>query len=347
MDHYDLQDQRREIKHKGRNVVWSIAMDKCLIEALAIQAKNGNKFDKCFNENAYTAACVAVNSRFNLNLNNQKVVNRLKTIKKRYKAMKDMLSQDGFRWNPNTKMIECDSEDLWKRYIAVSTFCILFPYIFPLSSIYILMLLDMHHLFVKVLLITYKYIEQAHPDARGFRGKQIEMYDELKIVCGNYQAPSRWAKMKDRSQPTRYKNFEEDSASYLSPSSDDLSDTDGTESYTGPPEYLQDVSQDPPIMEEPVRQHPKRPRGSDSLQEAMLAVASSIRRLADAMEQSKTTINTTELLQAVMEIDGLEEAKQMYAFEYLNADPIKARAFMTYNVRMRKTYLFRQFWWWK
>ncbi|KAK6228545.1 hypothetical protein QUC31_006055 [Theobroma cacao] len=304
MDHYDLQAQRREMKHKGRNVVWSIAMDKCLIEALAIQAKNGNKIDKCFNENAYTAACIAVNSRFNLNLNNQKVVNRLKTIKKRYKVMRDMLSQDGFRWNPNSKMIECDSEDLWKRYIA------------------------------------------AHSDARGFRGKQIEMYDELKIVCGNYQAPSRWAKMKDGSHPTGYKNFEEDSASFLSPSSDDLSDTDGTESYTGQPEYLQDGSQDPPVME-PLRQLPKRPRGSDSLQEAMLAVASSIRRLADAMERSKTPINPSELLEAVMEVDGLEEAKQMYAFEYLNADPIKARAFMTYNVRMRKTYLFRQFWWWK
>jgi len=48
-----------------------------------------------------------------------------------------------------------------------------------------------------------------------------------------------------------------------------------------------------------------------------------------------------------MEIDGLEEAKQMYAFEYLNADPVKARAFLTYNARMRKIYLFRQFWWWK
>ena len=172
------------------------------------------------------------------------------------------------------------------------------------------------------------------------------MYDELKIVCGNYQAPSRWAKMKDGSLPTGYKNFEEDSASFLSPSSDDLSDTDGTESYTGAPEYLQEGSQDPPLME-PLRQLPKRPRGSDALQEAMLAVASSIRRLADAMERSKTTINTSELLEAIMEIDGLEEAKQMYAFEYLNADPIKARAFMTYNVRMRKTYLFRQFWWWK
>jgi hypothetical protein len=61
-----------------------------------------------------------VNSHFNLNLNNQKVVNRLKTIKKRYKIIKDMLSQDGFRWNPNSKMVECDNDDLWKRYIAVS-----------------------------------------------------------------------------------------------------------------------------------------------------------------------------------------------------------------------------------
>lgn len=118
MEHYDYQP-KKEMKHKGRNVVWSIAMDKCLIEALAVQARIGNKIDKCFNENAYTAACIAVNSRFNLNLNNQKVVNRLKTIKKRYKVMRDMLSQDGFRWNPNTKMIECDNDDLWKRYLTV------------------------------------------------------------------------------------------------------------------------------------------------------------------------------------------------------------------------------------
>ncbi|KAK8579767.1 hypothetical protein V6N13_142942 [Hibiscus sabdariffa] len=304
MNHHDLQAQRREMKHKGRNVVWSIAMDKCLIEALAIQAKSGNKFDKCFNENAYTAACIAVNTHFNLNLNNQKVVNRLKTIKKRYKVMRDMLSQDGFWWNPNTKMIECGSEDLWKRYIAV------------------------------------------HPDAKGFRGKQIEMYDELKIVCGNYQAPSHWAKMKDGSHPTAYKNFEEDSASFASPSSDDASDTDGTESYSGQPEYLQEGSQDPPVIEPP-RQLPKRHRDAGALEEAMLAVASSVQRLADAMDQSKTTINPSELLQAVMEINGLEEAKQMYAFEYLNADPMKARAFLAYNVRMRKAYLFRQFWWWK
>ncbi|KAL6989763.1 hypothetical protein U1Q18_015514 [Sarracenia purpurea var. burkii] len=310
IDQNGLQGQRREMKHKGKNVVWSIAMDKCLIEALAIQARNGNKIEKCFNENAYTAACVAVNSRFNLSLNNQKVVNRLKTIKKRYKIMRDMLSQDGFIWNPNTKKIDCD-DDLWKRYIA------------------------------------------AHPDARGFRGKQIEMYDELKIVCGNYQAPSRWARMTgdmNGSRQTEFKNYEEDSASFLSPSSEDVSDTDGTEteSSSRQTEYAQMPAGSPEVpFVQPLRQGPKRPRGSQALQDAMLAVASSIRHLADAFEQSKNTIDAPQLLQAVMEIDGLEEAKQMYAFEYLNADPIKARAFMTYNARMRKIYLFRQFWWWK
>ncbi|XP_010540195.1 PREDICTED: uncharacterized protein LOC104814049 [Tarenaya hassleriana] len=304
MEQYGLQGQRRQVKHKGRNVVWSIAMDKCLIEALAVQAKNGNKIDKCFNENAYTAACFAVNTRFNLNLNNQKVINRLKTIKKRYKVMKDILSQDGFWWNPNTKMIECESDELWKRYISV------------------------------------------HPDAKAFRGKQIEMYDELRIVCGNYQAPSRWARMKDGNHINDMKNFDDDSVSLPLPSSEDASDTDGTESYTGSEEYMHENGQDP-LPPHPTRQPLKRPRSSDAFQEAMLAVASSIRRLADAMDQTRASINASELLEAVMEIDGLDEAKQMYAFEYLNADPIKARAFLAYNPRMRKVYLFRQFWWWK
>ncbi|CAA7038373.1 unnamed protein product [Microthlaspi erraticum] len=289
------------MKHKGRNVVWSVGMDKCLIEALAVQAKNGNKIDKCFNEQAYTAACVAVNARFNRNLNNQKVINRLKTIKKRYKVMKDILSRDGFWWNSTTKTIDCDSDELWKRYIAV------------------------------------------HPDAKAFKGKQIEMYEELRIVCGdNKQAPARFNKVKTESD-----HHLNDSFSFPLPSSEDHSDTDGTESYTGPDEYLHEESPPPPPTN-PLRQPPiKRPRSSDPFQEAMLEIASSIRRLADAVDQSKTLINTEELLEAVMEIDGLEEAKQMYAFEYLNGDPVKARAFMAYNRRMRKLFLFRQFWWWK
>ncbi|CAN7123876.1 unnamed protein product [Brassica rapa subsp. narinosa] len=301
MDQYGLPIQRREMKHKGRNVVWSVGMDKCLIEALAFQAQNGNKVDKCFNENAYSAACLAVNTRFNLNLNSQKVINRLKTIKKRYRVMKDILSRDGFWWNATTKMIDCESDELWKRYIAV------------------------------------------HPDAKAFKGKQIEMYEELRIVCGDHhQAPGRYAKVKAESNHhlNDFKHFEEGSVSFPLPSSEDNnSDTDGTESYAGggggDDEYLHEEPQDLPPRN-PLKQPLKRPRNSDPFQEAMLAVASSIRRLADAVEGSKSLINTEELLEAVMEIDGLEEAKQMYAFEYLNGDPVKARAFMAYNKLLEK-----------
>ncbi|CAI0421223.1 unnamed protein product [Linum tenue] len=211
-------------------------------------------------------------------------------------------------------MIDCESEELWKRYIA------------------------------------------AHPDARGIKGKQIDMYEELQVVCGNYQVPSSWAKTRDGHYHTR--SFEEDSASFVSPSTEDASDTDGTNSYTVPEEEEEEFMQDgrhqepflpprPPIIQPVKQQLPKRPSSREALQEAMLAIASSIRRLADAVEQSKTPLDSSELLKAVMEIDGLEEGKQMYAFEYLNADPIKARAFMTYNVRMRKVFLFRQFWWWR
>ncbi|XP_061372490.1 L10-interacting MYB domain-containing protein-like [Gastrolobium bilobum] len=302
MEHCDPQVHRRDMKNKGRNVVWSIAMDKCLIEALVVQAKNGNRIDKCFSENAYVAVCVAVNTRFNLNLNNQKIINRLKTLKKRYKVIKDVLSQDGFWWNPNTKMIECDRDELWKRYVS------------------------------------------THPDAKGFREKQIDMYDQLKVVCGNDQAPGRWAKMKGDKNQVDMKNCEDESASFASPSSENMSETDGTESYSVPPEYGQ--IPEPPAVQ-PLRQLPKRPCSSDALQDALMTVASSIQRLADSMEHSKCTIDAAELFQAVMEIDGLEEGKQMYAFEYLNADPVKARAFLTYNSRMRKIYLFKQFWWWR
>lgn len=177
------------------------------------------------------------------------------------------------------------------------------------------------------------------------------MYEELRTVCGDYQTPGKYNKVKKESSHhlNDIKRFEEDSVSFpLAASSEEHSDTDGTESYAGASEYMHEESQDlPPPPRDPLRRPFKRSRNSDPFQEAMLALASSIRRLADAVDQSKTLINTEELLEAVMEIDGLEEAKQMYAFEYLNSDPVKARAFMAYNNRMRKMFLLRQFWWWK
>ncbi|XP_022956602.1 uncharacterized protein LOC111458288 [Cucurbita moschata] len=70
MGSYDLLGKRRDVKHKGRNVVWSVAIDMCLIEVLAMQARNGNIMNRCFN----------VNSLLKFKLNNQKVINNQKLL---------------------------------------------------------------------------------------------------------------------------------------------------------------------------------------------------------------------------------------------------------------------------
>lgn len=83
------------------------------------------------------------------------------------------------------------------------------------------------------------------------------MYDELKIVCGNYQAPSHWAKMKSGTQLMDMKNCDNESASFVSPNSEDMSGTDGTESYTATPELGQmlDGFQEPPVPQMLFRKH--------------------------------------------------------------------------------------------
>ncbi|KAJ8529389.1 hypothetical protein K7X08_036224 [Anisodus acutangulus] len=196
--------------------------------------------------------------------------------------------------------------------------------------------------------------KHAHPDARAFRGKQIAMYEEMKIVCGNYLAPNRLAIMsgKVNGNPVVECKYEQESASYLSASSEHMNDSDGTETQSSAkvPVYTEMLANNEDDYEpeaQPEGQAAKQTRSSDTLQDAMLAIASSIRHLADTIEQIKYTIDTPAILQAVMEIEGLEESKQMCAFEFLNEDPVKARAFMAYNRRLRRIYLYRLFGWWR
>ncbi|KAF5949095.1 hypothetical protein HYC85_015052 [Camellia sinensis] len=137
-------------KKRGKNIVWSKEMDKCLTLELVHQANEGYKVDKGFKDQAYIAACSSLNSSFNLSLSREHCVNHLKTIKKKYRLVHEMLSKSGFSWNPMTKIVEC-SDQVWTTYVA------------------------------------------ANPDAKGLRGKKIEMLDELSIVCGNDQATGEWA----------------------------------------------------------------------------------------------------------------------------------------------------------
>lgn len=105
---------------KKKNTMWTQEMDKCLIEALVLQCNEGNKIDKGFKEVAYTAAANILNATFNLRLNKDNVINRMKTIKRDYRVIETMLGQSGFAFNYTTKKVEC-SDTVWETYVKVTS----------------------------------------------------------------------------------------------------------------------------------------------------------------------------------------------------------------------------------
>ncbi|CAK7330715.1 unnamed protein product [Dovyalis caffra] len=126
-------------KEKCKYMAWTSEMDRCLAKTLADQIKSGNHKTV-----AYGAAFTAINEKFGLVLGREHVRNRLKTWKKQFGILKEMLNHKGFVWDEEQKMIVAD-DSVWNEYSKV------------------------------------------HPDARYFRARFIENYDELCVVIGNDQ----------------------------------------------------------------------------------------------------------------------------------------------------------------
>ncbi|XP_010247462.1 PREDICTED: uncharacterized protein LOC104590478 [Nelumbo nucifera] len=146
MDPNVSQIRNGNTNEKGKNVMWRNEMDRCLTKTLAEQVKKGNKIDKNLTSSAYTAAVSALNKNFGLDLTKEHIRNRLKTLKKQYGILKDLLSQNGFEWDEKRKMVIAN-DSVWNDYIKV------------------------------------------HPDARAFRARFIEYYNELCIILGNDYVP--------------------------------------------------------------------------------------------------------------------------------------------------------------
>lgn len=104
-----------------RNVRWTNEMDHCLCKILVEQVKlgNKNKADNKLKPAAYVAAVIALNEKFHLDLSKGHVKNRLKTWKKLYGTLKELLSQSDFKWDTRRKMVIAD-EFVWNYHITVN-----------------------------------------------------------------------------------------------------------------------------------------------------------------------------------------------------------------------------------
>ncbi|KAK7304875.1 hypothetical protein VNO77_42768 [Canavalia gladiata] len=140
-----FQTQSSNAKEKVKYMVWTSEMDKCLTEVLAEEVKKGNKVDNILKPAAFTGALKTLNEKYGMYVTKAHIKNRLKTWRKQFGVLKELLAHKEFMWNDTKKMVVADNS-VWNDYI------------------------------------------KAHPDARIFRAKCIENYDQLCAVLGNDHA---------------------------------------------------------------------------------------------------------------------------------------------------------------
>ena len=105
-------------KEKAKYMVWTNEMDKCLTKVLAEQVKKGNKVDNILTPAAFAGALKTLNEKYGLYLTKEHIKNRLKTWRKQFGVLKELLAHSGFMWNETKKMVVADNS-VWNDYIKV------------------------------------------------------------------------------------------------------------------------------------------------------------------------------------------------------------------------------------
>ena len=61
----------------------------------------------------------ALKKEINIEVNKNNVINCMKSIKRVYRDIEQMLSQSGFIFNSTTKKVEC-TDEVWETYVKVT-----------------------------------------------------------------------------------------------------------------------------------------------------------------------------------------------------------------------------------
>ena len=69
----------------------------------------------------YNAAIKNVRDKCNVEITKDNITSRCKTFDKHYEIISKILSQSGFGWDWDNNKLSMDSDDVWNRYVEVST----------------------------------------------------------------------------------------------------------------------------------------------------------------------------------------------------------------------------------
>ncbi|XP_062014132.1 uncharacterized protein LOC133730587 [Rosa rugosa] len=100
----------------GKYLHWNPEMDRSLADILRSERKSGHKSDGRWKTEAFTSVALKMSAKYNVNVTNDNVKNHLKGWKRTYGVVYDILSQSGFNWDSERKMLTVDDDNVWNDY---------------------------------------------------------------------------------------------------------------------------------------------------------------------------------------------------------------------------------------
>ncbi|KAK9085410.1 hypothetical protein Sjap_025821 [Stephania japonica] len=95
---------------------WDDKMDKILLEIILEEYGLGNGSNTSWKAEVYTRVCVELLKQLKLEVNPSNVKGRIKTFRTNYFLAKDVISQSGFGWDPDTQLATANVLT-WKDYL--------------------------------------------------------------------------------------------------------------------------------------------------------------------------------------------------------------------------------------
>ncbi|WJX38013.1 hypothetical protein P8452_25715 [Trifolium repens] len=327
MEVQDTNHQGTDITtEKVKSVTWTDEMDLCLTELLVKQVTLGNKLEKNFKTSAYIATVAVLNDRFNLNLTIENIKSRLRTWRKQYVLMKEMLSRGGFEWDEARKMVVA-TDSTWNEYIKKHR--------------------DARHLRDKRI-ENYNELGLVvgNEEASGNWLEDTEMFD-VNITPNFVENADADADADVNLTP----HFEEHDDVNLTPHFEEHAETP-TLMLANEEEMSHDNASDEVLGSSeqtggrPSSSHSKQPskrrRTDDVMLQMMSVMAADIGRIADALTESNKTGCLEEVVEKVQNIPDFDDDLIIEACEYLCFDEKRGLMFLKLDERLRKKWLLRR-----
>ncbi|XP_077239294.1 uncharacterized protein LOC143880298 isoform X2 [Tasmannia lanceolata] len=171
-----------------------------------------------------------------------------------------------------------------------------------------------------------EYLE-AHPDAEPYKGKRVELYEEMCVVVGNDQPNGSMAKAVielDSKDPI------EDTPNFFKPPIE----LDGEEALEGIESSSKSKRGATSSTASQGKQ--KKPRTTDDMVEMMALIVSNMEKIAKAMIPNSDYEAASDLYMQVRKLEGYSDEDIDDIFDILNGDDKLARSFMAKGEQSRR-----------